>query len=79
MTPREAVLAWLDLLVAPAWPGLARGLWCRRQRLILGTPGSGVLWVRPEAMAWAEWGARRGYFDLGRMDDLHYLSAATTP
>jgi len=76
MTPGGVVLAALDQLVSPIWPGLARSVWCRRQRLLLGEPGRGVVWVRPDAVPWAEWGAQRGYFELGRMDGLPYLSGA---
>jgi hypothetical protein len=75
MTPSGVVLAALDLTLARVWPGLARGIWCRRQRRRLGVPGHGVLWVRPDSVAWAEWGARRGFFDLERMSGLPYLSA----
>jgi hypothetical protein len=54
---------------------IARREWCRKQRRSLGIPGHFVVWVRRETMPWAEWGARRGYFELERMDGLAYLRA----
>lgn len=51
----------------------ARREWCSRQRQSLRIPGHFVVWVRKETMAWAEWGAERGYFELERMDGLVYL------
>lgn len=59
---------------APLDP-LARGAWCRKQRLHLSVPGHPVVWIRGDALTWAEWGARRGYFEVGRMDGLPYLRA----
>lgn len=58
---------------------LVRGAWCREQRRHLGVPGSSVVWVRGEAVAWAEWGARRGYFEVQRLDGLSYLRALGSP
>lgn len=69
------LLAALDLLFAPVFPGLARGAWCRSQRRLLKSPGRGVVWVKQETVPWAEWGAQRGYFALDRMDGIPYLSA----
>jgi hypothetical protein len=58
----------------------SRGAWCRKQRRRLRTPGSSVVWVRGAAVAWAEWGARRGYFEVQYMDGLAYLRPlATSP
>jgi hypothetical protein len=79
MTLGAMLVAARDLLVAPVWPALARGAWCRSQRRLLLVPGHGVLWVRPDAIPWAEWGAQRGYFELGRMDGLPYLAAMAAP
>ncbi len=53
----------------------ARGAWCRKQRRHLRGSHSSVVWVRGDAVSWAEWGARRGYFDVQYMDGLAYLSA----
>ena len=50
-----------------------RAAWCRKQRHILSTPGTSVVWVRGDAVPWAAWGARRGYFDVQFMDGLPYL------
>jgi hypothetical protein len=58
---------------------LARGAWCRKQRRHLGVPGHSVVWVRGEAVPWAEWGARQGYFEVQRMDGLPYLRAVAAP
>jgi hypothetical protein len=75
-----AVLASVRrLLSGGAWDPLARGAWCRRQQRLLRVPGQAVVWVPREAVAWAEWGAGRGYFDLQRMSGLPYLSALAAP
>jgi hypothetical protein len=74
MTPKGVLPAALERLVASVWPGLAKGLWCRRQRRRLGVPGAGVIWVPTASTPWAVWGAERGYFELGEMDGLPYLS-----
>lgn len=54
--------------------------WCRKQRRHLRASGGSIVWVRGDAVPWAEWGARRGYFEVQYMDGLPYLSAlaATT-
>jgi hypothetical protein len=62
-----------------AWGPLARGAWCRAQRRRLRVPGHSVVWVRGDAVPWADWGARHGYFDLQRMDGLPYLRALDAP
>jgi hypothetical protein len=67
------------LLVRPIWNLLARGTWCRKQRRHLRSPGHSVVWVRGPNVPWAEWGARRGYFDLERMDGIAYLRAFGAP
>lgn len=61
------------------WGPIARGAWCRRQRRHLSVPGHQVVWVRGEAVPWAEWGARRGYFQVQHMNGLPYLSALGAP
>lgn len=66
-------------LFGPVWNPLARGAWCRKQRRHLRVPGHSVVWVRGDAVPWAEWGARRGYFQVQRMDGLPYLRALGTP
>ncbi len=66
-------------LVGSAWGPLARDLWCRKQRRHLSVPGQSVVWVRGEAVPWAEWGARRGYFEMEHMDGLAYLRALGAP
>lgn len=62
-------------LFGSAWGPLARGAWCRKQRRHLGVPGHSVVWVRGDAVPWAEWGARRGYFEVQHMDGMSYLRA----
>lgn len=56
-----------------------RAAWCRKQRHVLSTPGSSVVWVRGDAVPWAAWGARRGYFEVQFMDGLPYLRASAAP
>jgi hypothetical protein len=58
---------------------LARGAWCRTQRRHLRIPGHPVVWVRGDAVLWAEWGARRGYFEVDHMGGLAYLRALGAP
>jgi hypothetical protein len=79
LTPKDLVEAARVHLVRPVWDLLARGAWCRRQRRHLRLPGHSVVWVRGPAVPWAEWGARRGYFDIERMDGLAYLRALGAP
>jgi hypothetical protein len=62
-----------------AWDLLARSAWCRRQRRNLGIPGHSVVWIRGDAVRWAEWGERHGYFEVQRMDGLPYLRALGAP
>lgn len=66
-------------LFGSAWDPLARGSWCRKQRRHLRVPGHSVVWVRGDAVPWAEWGARHGYFEVQRMDGLPYLRALGSP
>jgi hypothetical protein len=73
----------ISAFLAVVWRGLsgsalgplARGVWCRKQRRNLKLPGHSVVWVRGDAVRWAEWGARHGYFDVEQMDGLSYLRA----
>ncbi|HEY6101149.1 MAG TPA: hypothetical protein VIW03_17060 [Anaeromyxobacter sp.] len=61
------------------WGPGTRGAWCRKQRRLLGVSGGSVVWVRGDAVPWAEWGARRGYFEVQYMDGLPYLRALGAP
>ena len=79
MTPSEFLAAARSQLFGSAFDPLARFAWCRRQRRHLGVPGHAVVWVRGEALPWAEWGERHGYFEVQRMDGLPYLSAVDAP
>lgn len=63
----------------PACVPFARRAWCRRQRRHLNVPGHSVVWVRGETVSWAEWGARRKYFEVQQMDGLSYLRALGVP
>jgi len=71
----SAFLAAVRRQLLGSWGPLARGAWCRRQRRHLRVPGHPVVWVRGDAVPWAEWGARRGYFEVQHMGGLPYLSA----
>ena len=79
MTIRQILAAARTYLFGSAWGPLARGAWCRRQRRHLRVPGRPVVWVRGEAVPWAEWGARRGYFEVQHMGSLPYLRALGAP
>jgi hypothetical protein len=61
------------------WAPGARGAWCRNQRRRLRSSNGAVIWVRGPALPWAEWGARRGYFAVGYMDEIAYLQALPGP
>jgi len=63
------------LLFGGTFGPLARGAWCRKQRRSLRVPGHAIVWVRDAPVAWAEWGALHGYFEVQRMDGLPYLRA----
>jgi hypothetical protein len=65
---RRRILGWVGGPVG-------RVEWCRAQRHSLRDPARLVVWVHRESMPWALWGARRGYFELERMDGLAYLRA----
>jgi hypothetical protein len=79
VTPSQFLARARELLVRPIWDLVARGSWCRRQRRHLRDPRHSVVWVRGPDVLWAEWGARRGYFDVERMDGLAYLRALGAP
>jgi hypothetical protein len=79
MTIPELLEAVRTHLFGSAWDPLARGAWCRKQRRNLRVPGQPVVWVRGAAVPWAEWGARRGYFEVERMGRLSYLRALGAP
>ncbi len=79
MTMSAFLAAVRKHLVGPAWNPLVRGAWCRQQRRHLRVPGHPVVWVRGGAVPWAEWGARRGYFEVQRMDGLPYLREVGAP
>jgi hypothetical protein len=79
MTIPALLAAAGSLLFGSTWGPLARGAWCRKQRRHLSVPGHSVVWVRGEAVPWAEWGARRGYFEVQHMDGLAYLRALAAP
>jgi hypothetical protein len=79
MTMSALLAAVQRHLLGAAWNPLARGAWCRRQRRHLSTPGHSVVWLRGDALSWAEWGARRGYFEVQQMDGLSYLRALGAP
>jgi hypothetical protein len=79
MTTAEILAMVRRRLAALALAPLARGAWCRKQRRHLRVPGHSVVWVRGDALPWAEWGARHGYFEVQRMDGLPYLCARAAP
>jgi len=78
-TAAELIAAVRRYLFVSAWGLLARVVWCRRQRRHLRVPGHSVVWVRGDALPWAEWGARRGYFEVQHMGRLPYLRAVDSP
>lgn len=74
------VEAWQRVLDGVrGWGPGPRDTWCREQRHVLAVGHGSVVWVRGEAVEWARWGARRGYFDVQFMDGLPYLRARGTP
>ncbi len=79
MTLSAFLSAVRSRLLGSAWDPVARGAWCRKQRRHLLVPGHSVVWVRGEAVPWADWGARHGYFEVQRMDGLPYLRALGAP
>jgi hypothetical protein len=79
MTMSSFLTAVRRLLFGWSWGALARGAWCRKQRRHLRVPGHSVVWVRGDAVPWAAWGARHGYFEVLHMDGLPYLRALGAP
>jgi hypothetical protein len=79
MTIAALLTAAVRNLFGSTWSPFARGAWCRKQRRYLRVPGNSVVWVRGDAVPWAEWGARRGYFEVEHMDGLAYLRALVAP
>lgn len=79
MTMKAFLAAMRNHLFGSAWDPLARGVWCRKQRRELRVPGHAVLWIRGDAVRWAEWGARHGYFEVEHMAGLPYLCALGAP
>ncbi len=77
MSPARLVAAIRDRVteVVQTWAPGGRGAWCRSQRRLLASSGGAVIWVRGPTLPWAEWGARRGYFAVDRMDGIAYLRA----
>jgi hypothetical protein len=62
--------------LAKAIPSLgdwARRAWCRRQRQQLIGVTTKVLWVPPDKVPWAVWGAEHRFFDAEYMGRLMYL------
>jgi len=78
-TLKDLVEAARTHLLRPVWGLVARGFWCRAQRRRLRLPEAAVVWVRGGAVPWAEWGGRRGYFDVERVNKLAYLRAPGAP
>ena len=81
MSASGLVAAIRDRVTEAVWtwaPG-ARGAWCRSQRRRLRSSDGAVIWVRGPVLHWAEWGARRGYFDVRYMDGIAYLQALRRP
>ncbi|HTP29202.1 MAG TPA: hypothetical protein VMK12_26515 [Anaeromyxobacteraceae bacterium] len=79
MTMSALFAAMRKNLLGSVWGPLVRGAWCRKQRRHLSVPGHSVVWVRGDAVPWAEWGARHGYFEVDLMDGLSYLRALGAP
>jgi hypothetical protein len=79
MTIPQLLAALHRHLFGSAWGPFGRGAWCRKQRRRLRAPGHSVVWVRGDAVPWAEWGARHGYFEVQRMSGLAYLRALGAP
>lgn len=79
MTVSTLLAAVGEQLLGATWVPLARGAWCRKQRRLLGASGHTVVWVRGDAVSWAEWGARQGYFEVLHMNGLPYLRGLGAP
>ena len=57
----------------PSLGDMARSAWCRRQRRQLIGATTRVLWVKPDMVAWAVWGAENRFFDAEWAGSLLYL------
>jgi hypothetical protein len=57
----------------PTIGGLARRAWCQGQRERLVGLATRVLWVAPDKVPWALWGAEQGLFDAEWAGRLLYL------
>jgi hypothetical protein len=57
----------------PALGDLARRSWCRAQRQRLVGVTTTVLWVPPDKVRWAVWGAEHQFFDAEWAGTLLYL------
>jgi len=57
----------------PSMGNWARSLWCQHQRRQLVGVTTRVLWVAPDKVPWAVWGAERRYFDAEWAGSLLYL------
>jgi hypothetical protein len=58
---------------APSLGAWARRTWCRRQRQQLIGVTTHVVWVPPDKVAWAVWGAKHRFFDAEWAGSLLYL------
>ena len=57
----------------PAVGDWARRAWCHRQRQRLVGVNATVLWVPPDKVPWALWGAEHRFFDADWAGRLLYL------
>jgi hypothetical protein len=60
-------------MVVPSLSGWARRAWCRAQRRRLIGVTTTVLWVAPDKVGWAVWGAEHRFFDAEWAGTLLYL------
>lgn len=67
--------AFLESLArfVPSLGGWSRRLWCNHQRRQLIGVTTRVLWVSPERVPWAVWGAEHRFFDAEWAGSLLYL------
>jgi hypothetical protein len=59
--------------VVPSLSGWARRAWCWAQRRRLIGVTTTVLWVSPDKVGWAVWGAEHQFFDAEWAGRLLYL------
>jgi len=57
----------------PTFGGWARRAWCNSQRRQLIGATTRVVWVSPDKVAWAAWGAERRFFEVESAGGLVYL------